>query len=392
MLKTRIRYLFLLLFFGLAYLLSNSYFLLLLLAGWVSLALVSLAMMLLTRGGLRLTAEVEAAGAGRIYYDLKCKHPYLPAFASWDVVLEHHISGRRVRQRAFCSTAGGEGAIAFGLENTGAGKILIHTEKGRALDFLGLFAFPISTPNPMGFYIYPRIMPLRLTLKEQIPVFGDGRSYSQNKAGTDVNEIYALHEYREGDDIRRVHWKLSSKMDALMVREYGLPLNHPVALLLEMTQGLGEETYSMLLDVLCSLSAALLQNGIGHNLAWMSGDSRELRVEEILSLEDLQIHIPELLEIRACGKGTLALDSFLTEACCASSILYYVTGYMEGKRLAEAASSLLVQTVFVGRTGESEGAGEKALVEEALGGAGGLGGRSVVCVPPGLDCQEELVI
>lgn len=52
----------------------------------------------------------------------------------------------------------------------------------------------------------------------------DAVEFSKEKPGDDPSEIFDLHEYRAGDSVSRIHWKLSSKLDQLMVKEYSLPL------------------------------------------------------------------------------------------------------------------------------------------------------------------------
>lgn len=59
----------------------------------------------------------------------------------------------------------------------------------------------------------------------------DSTEYSKNQAGDDPSEIFDLHTYREGDLVSRIHWKLSSKLDTLMVKEYSLPLSSGCLLL-----------------------------------------------------------------------------------------------------------------------------------------------------------------
>lgn len=53
----------------------------------------------------------------------------------------------------------------------------------------------------------------------------DTSEYSKTKSGDDPSEIFDLHQYREGDLISRIHWKLSSKLDTMMVKEYSLPIS-----------------------------------------------------------------------------------------------------------------------------------------------------------------------
>lgn len=37
--------------------------------------------------------------------------------------------------------------------------------------------------------------------------------------GDDPGETYDIREYRSGDSIRQIHWKLSGKLDDIMIRE-----------------------------------------------------------------------------------------------------------------------------------------------------------------------------
>ncbi len=61
----------------------------------------------------------------------------------------------------------------------------------------------------------------------------DSDEYSMRKAGYDPSETFAIREYQPGDRIRQIHWKLTEKFDSLMVRDYGLPIQNTVLLLLE---------------------------------------------------------------------------------------------------------------------------------------------------------------
>ena len=52
---------------------------------------------------------------------------------------------------------------------------------------------------------------------------GEGERYSQRKAGDDPTELFALREWREGDRLSRVHWKLSQKWGGPLSRSWGFP-------------------------------------------------------------------------------------------------------------------------------------------------------------------------
>ena len=54
--------------------------------------------------------------------------------------------------------------------------------------------------------------------------FSDGEHYHPQWNGDDPAEILKLREYREGDRLNRIHWKLSARNDMLIVKEMSMPL------------------------------------------------------------------------------------------------------------------------------------------------------------------------
>ena len=57
--------------------------------------------------------------------------------------------------------------------------------------------------------------------------------YSGSRPGDDPGETYDIREYRSGDSIRQIHWKLSGKLDDIMIREKSFPVDDTVLILAE---------------------------------------------------------------------------------------------------------------------------------------------------------------
>lgn len=55
--------------------------------------------------------------------------------------------------------------------------------------------------------------------------------YSGSRPGDDPGETYDIREYRSGDSIRQIHWKLSGKLDDIMIREKSFPVDDTVLIL-----------------------------------------------------------------------------------------------------------------------------------------------------------------
>ena len=80
------------------------------------------------------------------------------------------------------------------------------------------------------------VMPKEQFLEEMLQTGGWNLSENESillpKPGSEQTEILYIREYAQGDRINKIHWKLSSKYDELMVKEYATVLYYlPLAVL-----------------------------------------------------------------------------------------------------------------------------------------------------------------
>ena len=118
----------------------------------------------------------------------------------------------------------------------------------------------------------------------------DSCEYSKNQAGDDPSEIFDLHAYREGDSVSRIHWKLSSKLDNLMVKEYSLPLAAG-CLLVPDFRSIGTQPSAALrldaaLSALSAATALLSEQNIAYTMASYFSNSGMQESEQFSVLTD----------------------------------------------------------------------------------------------------------
>lgn len=97
------------------------------------------------------------------------------------------------------------------------GRLICRAERAWTCDLLGLFPLPIPTGRPAAVLILPPDM--EQALPERLLGGGPGGGALLPRPGGGPGEDYDLRDYRPGDPLRSVHWKLSSKRDELVVRE-----------------------------------------------------------------------------------------------------------------------------------------------------------------------------
>jgi hypothetical protein len=118
--------------------------------------------------------------------------------------------------------------------------------------------------------VSPTLFPVQVTLTQQATPDPEGEHWSATRPGSDPSETFAIREYLPGDPVRQIHWKLSQKLDTLMLRELGLPVAEETLLLLETSFPAAPEGDAMdkALTALLSVSQALAADGIPHQVGW----------------------------------------------------------------------------------------------------------------------------
>ena len=161
---------------------------------------------------------------------------------------------------------------------------------GRITDYLGIFSFRLRLPE-LGTL---RVLPLT-EKPEPLPNLSrfQTRSY-RPKPGGGFSEVHDLREYRPGDSMRDIHWKLSAKTDELIVREAQEPNRGQVLLTFDLrgTRGQVDET----LDLLNWMSRWLLAHETAHFACWLRPSDLEPETMELREEQDLDKLMEKLLD------------------------------------------------------------------------------------------------
>ena len=113
------------------------------------------------------------------------------------------------------------------------------------------------------------------------------------KPGGGFSEEHELRDYRPGDHLRDMHWKLSVKTDRLIVREAQEPVREMTLLTLDL-RGTGEHVDKTLEELLW-LSQWLLEHETEHHVMWIDPVDCEMATVFVRDQEDLEQLLLRLL-------------------------------------------------------------------------------------------------
>ena len=119
--------------------------------------------------------------------------------------------------------------------------------------------------------------------------------YSGNRPGDDPGETYDIREYQPGDSIRQIHWKLSSKLNHILIKEASLPVSRSLLVFWDKnTEEASPDEMDAMAESVSSICQALSQDGVQYTLGWTDG--QEICQEEAFTLEELLRLLPQMLK------------------------------------------------------------------------------------------------
>lgn len=147
------------------------------------------------------------------------------------------------------------------------GNIYITLTEVTCMDLLGLLAFRIPADIRLSVMAYPARMELQVETDRRPETILGGELYDQNRKGNDVSEVADLRDYVPGDALGSIHWKLSGKLDTLVVREFGYPSNYQVVILYDIIRKAdGQEISTERNDAVLALTGALSEQMLKHHM------------------------------------------------------------------------------------------------------------------------------
>ncbi|NLG93107.1 MAG: DUF58 domain-containing protein [Clostridiales bacterium] len=242
------------------------------------------------------------------------------------ISFENTLSGDKKEEILFLPVnSKAEQRVEYRMCSQYCGRIRLQVTKITYYDFLGIFSVHKAPAAQAEVFVTPGIYPIDLKIDRTAATQAESSVYSKIKPGDAPSEIFDIRPYRSGDRLRSIHWKLSSKLDELMVKEFSLPTDSAVLLLVELLAP-DMERADALIETFASLSHFLTENGIQHRIEWY--DARNSRMENaaIENEEDLAVLLNAVLSSSYYRDVPYALKSRESMDSMRCAHVIYITG------------------------------------------------------------------
>lgn len=228
---------------------------------------------------------------------------------------------------AYCNPHGNV-EVFFNMKHSFCETFKIRITRVYISDFFQLITVSKKTDISMEVLVLPK--PLEQHILNAIKKDMDRDNdyvYSDTRAGDDPSEIYAIREYAAGDKIRNIHWKLTSKVNEVMVKDYGLPLfekDTVVVDIFSMKDDKNKKIINEVYDLLYGLIHTMTARGTGIMVCFVNTEYRVIRIE---SENDINNFFAELYECPPIKVETAA-ELYYANHNKVRNRVFYVTDHM----------------------------------------------------------------
>lgn len=230
---------------------------------------------------------------------------------------------------------------SFLMQSAYCGRLYFYVKKLYLTDYFGMIPLCVREKASARITVLPELFASETG--ERLFSAAAEEGYA-NRKGDDPTEVFQLREYQRGDDVRRIHWKLSSKLDTLILKEAGFPQSKSRLVFWDKRVLGTPAQMDALADSVASICNALLESGEQFRIGYPERD--ELREWDVTDENTLLQAIPALAK---CAASPDCPDPNLEGY---GSVLYFSAAYS-----AElAADEHVIQMICAEQETEEEGA------------------------------------
>jgi uncharacterized protein (DUF58 family) len=173
------------------------------------------------------------------------------------------------------------------------GNYLFSLSRLRLYDLTGLFYLTKKCTAASSVLVLPKPEAIPVVLGENVrSFFGDADTFDDLKPGYDPSETFDVREFRAGDRLQNVHWKLSAKSEALVVKENSLPKACPLVCFFEPSRA----HYETFLSTISGISYSLMDAGCPHFAVWYSDGQKEIMRTRVDDEESYYLFLTTFLQ------------------------------------------------------------------------------------------------
>jgi uncharacterized protein (DUF58 family) len=186
--------------------------------------------------------------------------------------------------------------VVFNMSYAHCGTVDIVIKKMVIFDLIKLFRVPKRILKTAYVTVLPEVVPVMAEVTSCADTDMDSDTFYSDKSGDDPSEVFDLREYHDSDNLNRVHWKLSSRNEEMIIREFSKPYTSTILILPEISDCRSENETDAVLGIMNSIAVYLVEQGVKFTVGRILFEDGSAVFEKIKSSEELLYFCCSVLE------------------------------------------------------------------------------------------------
>ncbi|MFT3950906.1 MAG: DUF58 domain-containing protein [Oscillospiraceae bacterium] len=129
------------------------------------------------------------------------------------------------------------------------------------------------------------------------------------KPGDDPSEMFGIHEYKDGDKISRIHWKLTAKHGTVFIKDYSLPVTRSTIVVCDLSADEKNvfDAFDRVAGCAAAISRFLISAEEAHTLAWYDPETDRCALSDTDDFDSLQNSLAKLCGVKPAPQRGLAV-------------------------------------------------------------------------------------
>lgn len=272
---------------------------------------------------------------------------------------ENLLTGETIEPVVFFSVGAKKNQeIALNFSSQYCGCMRVSVASLCVYDVFGLVPVKLTSDATAETVVLPDTFPVNLTVMTHLVRDVEADEYSQVKSGFDPSETFAIREYEPGDNLQRIHWKLSSKFDEILIKEASLPVHHSFLVLLDtalppkMERDASE--CDALLEIMLSICQQMTEEQISFEVGWQDRETQNFFHARINTMDELTGVANKLLRVTFAEDPQNVLEAFReTDGFNQFEHLLYISSALPANLEPFTAETLLTAIICSNEKGKS---------------------------------------
>ncbi|HHW00073.1 MAG TPA: DUF58 domain-containing protein [Clostridiaceae bacterium] len=224
-------------------------------------------------------------------FEICNKSPFLYPYIRIEFLESAKLLSEDIRPKVFSLLPFSRKKLNFELNCKYRGIFDIGIKSIELRDFLGIFSFKRKPKRHNNIIVYPHVIILE-SFTPVLSILSESNLASRSSVIEDMDVISEIRPYSYGDNPKRIHWKLTSKLSNVMVKKYQNNYNNNINIYIDVRKNSFSyveniATEDKIIEAAISIIYYCLSNNISTNVVFFDNNYVKIEANNIFMFQEV---------------------------------------------------------------------------------------------------------